>query len=199
MKKSKQEEDDENGKVHAALIVIIKEGNDNGVAYGKLFLLCDKGFVRYADSYYHDIQESEITVGKAWDRFLDRLIEDRYIEMNKFEGLMHTIIRSIFNTKPTGFKKQEIIFIPMDVAMIDPKNSSHFADIPDADDERRKEEWEFIEAELDVLSEKDQKLVTMFYFEGKSYKEMADILKMKESSIRKALSRIRLYIISRKR
>jgi RNA polymerase sigma factor (sigma-70 family) len=163
----------------AGLLAIIKEGKDGGAAKGKLFILCNGGFIRVAFKHYRHKQNAEDAVSDAWKKFWEDLADGTYKEGNTFVGYVNTSIGNA-HKKSTRASKNKT------------DNMEEGDDFEDKSAEKNESPeylWEILDPEIEKLPPNFKIIVNMTYKENKKDPEIAELLGVGEDYIRSARSK----------
>jgi RNA polymerase sigma factor (sigma-70 family) len=180
-KKTQKEIDEENGKIHAAVIVEMLDGDE--AKEGELFVLTETKLYRVAFNKTKDRQTAKALAAKSWEIGMKDMKDGKYKEQNGFEKWMSAIIRNVFNKD----KRDTPIFVEIK-EVIDLEEM-------DIDAAALKEKLlVFIEVQLPKLTIKKQTLIHMFFWDGDTYKEIAATLDVSEAFVRSEIYKICRFI-----
>jgi RNA polymerase sigma factor (sigma-70 family) len=181
--KTQKEKDLENGKIHAALIVLIQEGDKE--AEGKLYIKCESKLYRVAFSLCREKQYAEDTLAKAWSDGMKEIKkgkDGKYIEQNSFINWLSTIIRNGFYHD----KRDNPVFVKLE----------SIAEITDTNDEdkeaneQKEEIYNELENELNKLSERKHTIYIMHFRLKDSYQVIATTFHVTKAYVRSEVAKI---------
>ncbi len=176
---TKKDTAEAHGKACAALIAIVKEGQDGGVAEGTLYVLCKSAFYRVSFGMYQDRSKSQDTCSKAWEMTMADVADGSYVEQNSFEAYVSTIIRNLFYKDCKAGKLFVEMAVLPDVADDSAEEPSHFSDETKA----------LLKIYLLECSDIMQDKITMHYIDAIPWKTIAEKYGISVDTVRSEVSR----------
>jgi len=159
----------------------------NADAFGVLVHRYEKKILRYANKFLYNYQDREDAVQDVFIKAYQNIQSFRPTE--RFSPWLYRIAHNTFINVIRKQSREKVSFFDTDSLF-----ALSLADTNEASLREQKHDREILDQCLEKLSVKYREVLVLFYFEEKSYGEIADILQIPKATVGVRLARARAHM-----